>query len=116
MKTSSFRISGSDPNAVSIARYPMFWSGRRYLALAPSRTLLKAWKAKELSEDEYTERFRQETLSALDPDQVFQDLGQDAILLCFEPPGEFCHRRIVAQWLEKALGIAVPEAVPEAGR
>jgi hypothetical protein len=33
-------------------------------------------------------------------------------LLCWEAPGKFCHRRLVAAWLEDALGIDVPEYVP----
>jgi uncharacterized protein (DUF488 family) len=48
-------------------------------------------------------------LSKLDPQKVFSDLGQDAILLCWEKPGEDCHRRLVAEWLEGLLGIKVPE-------
>ena len=42
--------------------------------------------------------------------QVFLDLGENAILLCHEPPGQFCHRRLVAAWLEKFLNIVVPES------
>jgi hypothetical protein len=30
-------------------------------------------------------------------------------MLCWEKPGEGCHRRICAEWLETALGIVVPE-------
>jgi uncharacterized protein (DUF488 family) len=60
-------------------------------------------------ETSYTQRFYQETLSPLSPGQVFQDLGEEAILLCWEEPGEFCHRRLVANWLEEALGISIPE-------
>jgi len=102
METSSFRLSGKDPKAVSIARYPPWrgsqaFKGRRYLALAPSVGLLKAWKAGELSQAEYTQRFYAETLSPLIPGQVLRDLGEEAILLCWEEPGEFCHRRLVAK-------------------
>ena len=114
MKTSNFKISGADPNAVSIARYPPWrgpsaFKGRRYQALAPSKALLSAWKAGEISQAKYIEWFYQETLSPLNPAQVFKELGADAILLCYEPPGEFCHRRIVAEWLEKALSASIPE-------
>lgn len=27
--------------------------------------------------------------------------GRDIVLLCYEKPGAFCHRRILAHWLEK---------------
>lgn len=35
--------------------------------------------------------------------------GRDVVLLCYEEPGAFCHRRFVAEWLEKHLDIVVPE-------
>lgn len=35
--------------------------------------------------------------------------GRDVILLCYEEPGAFCHRRFLAEWLEAGLGIVVPE-------
>ena len=38
--------------------------------------------------------------------KVIQELtalggGHDVILLCFEKPGEFCHRHLVVQWLNQ---------------
>jgi len=36
-------------------------------------------------------------------------LGEDAILLCWENSGVFCHRRLVAEWFEEELGVSVPE-------
>lgn len=116
METSSFKLAGSDLRAVSIARYPpwrgaLAFKGKRYPALAPSVGLLKAWRAnpREIFQAEYTQRFYQETLSLLSPGLVYQELGEEAILLCWEAPGEFCHRRLVASWLEEALGISIPE-------
>lgn len=55
-----------------------------------------------------------EQLLALDPHQVVDELhtltaGADPILLCYETPSKFCHRRLVAQWLEQSLNIQVPE-------
>jgi hypothetical protein len=37
------------------------------------------------------------------------DLGPDAILLCWESFNVRCHRRLVAEWLEEKVGIVVPE-------
>jgi hypothetical protein len=34
------------------------------------------------------------------------------VLLCFERPGEFCHRRVFAAWWEELTGEAVPELEP----
>lgn len=76
--------------------------GRNYDALAPSYASLKATDA------EYDRAFNA-ILRGLDPRAVYDELGGDAVLLCFCPVGQFCHRRIVAEWLEYHLGIVVPE-------
>jgi len=93
-----------DPRLVSIANWdPHWYKGRRYPALAPKKNMLKG-----LSREEYTRRYSR-ILAGLDPQRVWNDLGEDAILLCWERPGEFCHRRLVAEWLEQNLGVVIPE-------
>jgi hypothetical protein len=62
----------------------------------------------KMAEDAYRVEF-QKILDKLDPQKVFDDLAEDAIMLCWEPPGKFCHRRLVAKWLEECLGVTVPE-------
>lgn len=39
--------------------------------------------------------------------------GNDVALVCYEKPGEFCHRRIVAEWLKETAGITVEEYEPQ---
>jgi len=75
---------------------------RDYDALAPS------WAALKASPEEYDRQFNL-LLRRLDPHKVFADLTENAVLLCHCKPNEFCHRRIVAEWLEEHLGIVVPE-------
>ncbi len=92
-----------DLRLVSIAlKSPEWFQGRRYPALAPRADML------HLEEVEYRREY-QAILDQLDPRKVYEDLGQEAVLLCWEPPGRFCHRRLVASWLEEHLGVAVPE-------
>ena len=41
-----------------------------------------------------------------------QSEGKTLVLLCFEAlkrPGEFCHRRIFAEWYETKTGLVIPE-------
>ncbi len=110
LATSYFRKSAKAPGAVSIARFPPTWyTGARYLPLAPAEDMLKIhdW-------DEYRRRYRKEVLDILDPDKVLQDLGaetatHDIILLCFEKDRTHCHRGLVAEWFRETRGIAVPE-------
>lgn len=66
-------------------------------------------KSGAIDEDEYTRLYQEEVLSKLDPGEVYAELGDDAILLCWERPGAFCHRQLVAGWFEEKLGASVPE-------
>ena len=47
-------------------------------------------------------------MSYLNAQEIY-DLLKDKVLLCYEDPLLFCHRHIVAAWLESELGIIVPE-------
>ena len=96
-------------NAVSIAlSKPKWYQCREYKKLAPSWNLLNKYK-QDGDKQFYTEQYQKEVLDKLDPQQVYEELGEDAVLLCWEKSGDFCHRHIVADWLEKRLGIEVNE-------
>lgn len=105
MKTSYFanvKNLPADAVPVCIARFNRFFKGRRYLDLAPTADMLN------MSQEDYDKAFHA-ILAKLDPHKVAADLGPNAVLLCYERPGEICHRRLVAEWLEAALGIEIPE-------
>lgn len=64
-------------------------------------------------ESEYTIKFNKK-LESLNAEDVFEELkqksgGKNVVLLCHEREGEFCHRRLVSDWLNRELGIEVPE-------
>jgi len=108
--TSNFKIAGHLHQAVAISRgVPRGWQGRRCKALAPPRDLIKIMKP-----ERFIPLYRAQVLDKLDARHVLRDLGgDDFVLLCWEPPGEFCHRRVAAAWLEKELGVKVPEFNPK---
>jgi uncharacterized protein (DUF488 family) len=108
MKTSNFK-SYKESNGIAICLYPpLNWKGDVYMELAPSKSTFFEKKANKIDEAEYEKRFYNETLSKLDPQKIYNKF-KDKVLLCWEPSGEFCHRRIVAKWIESNLGIEVPE-------
>lgn len=92
---------------ISIAISAKYFSGEKYRKLNPRRNFM-------MDEPEnYIPKYNQ-ILDNLDPKKVIDDLrdisgGQDIVLLCHEKAGDFCHRRLVAKWLEKHCGIEVPE-------
>ena len=84
-----------------------------------------------LTEDElirwYIQEFFDLRLKELDPYMFLNDLnqkfGNEIILLCHESPGasinikHFCHRRLIADWLELETGLIIPEiSIDENGR
>lgn len=104
MKTSNFAKCAGNPTAVSISQgVPKWFRGRQYKKLAPSWAMVRL-----KDEAEYVRQYKA-LLAKLDPREVVMELGMDAILLCWEKPGEFCHRRLVAEWLQEHLNIEVPE-------
>lgn len=95
---------------VSIARFAKFWDGDTYSKLAPPAEIIKI-----KDEALYTKIYYEKVLSKLNPQQVFEELGDNSVLLCYEKYADieqgttFCHRRMVAKWLEDNLGIKVDE-------
>ncbi|MDR1101050.1 MAG: DUF488 domain-containing protein [Clostridiales bacterium] len=96
---------------ISIARFNRFWSGEKYIKLAPPPELLKIYDY-----EEYKKLYRTKVLDKLNPYEVYADLGDLAVLLCYEKWADvkqgksFCHRRLVAEWLEEnIMGLKVDE-------
>ena len=92
----------------------------KYGKLAPRWAWWSEWKEKFEENPEsaesiewYGKKYLETVLSKLDPVKTAAELenlanGEDLCLLCWEAPGKFCHRRLVADWLGSA-GIKCPE-------
>lgn len=94
---------------VSIARYaPPFYHGLEYKKLAPPHDLLNDYKHGPHKGD--ANHFQIEylgILAELDAKQIIKELEEltgvkedKIILLCFEKPADFCHRKIAAAMLK----------------
>jgi uncharacterized protein (DUF488 family) len=75
------------------------------------------WGLREIADnDEFTRRYR-ERLDSIGIALVrrrFRSISAEhddrgLVLLCFERPGQFCHRRVLAEWIEEQTGQVVPE-------
>lgn len=90
------------------------YTGKCYPKLAPKLSFWKTWhdnigKVEEIENNTfYIQEYYNQVLSKLSPQEVYEQLD-NSILLCYEDNMEFCHRHIVAEWLELSLGISVPE-------
>jgi len=109
-KLKTYENAGLIP--VSIAgKAPNFYKGVQYKGLAPRWEMFNDWKKGKIDDMQYTSIFLQH-LETLDKEAVrraLENFGENVILLCYEKPGDFCHRHIVADWLEFNFGWRVDE-------
>lgn len=95
---------------IGIALFPPKWFyGPTLREVAPTYSILH-----EESHEVYTARFKKEVLAKVDPKMFVEVVerisqGTDVALCCFERPDDFCHRHIVAEWLNEKLGLNVEE-------
>lgn len=114
--TSYFAKLRSMPeNIVSIsicAKVPVWYKGLQYKKLAPKYDFFMRWK--ENHDDEYYIKcFKEQVTDKLNAVQVIRDLNElvadlepkdgscDVVLVCYEKPSDFCHRHLVAKWLNE---------------
>lgn len=115
MQTSSYHLFRG-PGRVAVSLGTPKW-----LDLPVYRPLVPAGWMLQLDRDDY-ERAYSRQLAALDARQVVADLralaaGAEPVLCCWEDlrkPEEWCHRQMIAAWLERELGLQVPEYDPPA--
>lgn len=104
--TSYLAKAKSAVNPICIAyKRPHFWAGPIYTKLGPDEKLLRMYKAGTVTVRGYTRQFVA-MLDKLDADIVVQDLcrlagSETFTLVCYEKPGAFCHRHLVARWLAR---------------
>ena len=68
---------------------------------------------RKVIEDEYIKSYYDIRLKNLNIEELlnifYNKFGSDIILLCHEPVDEFCHRRLIADYIELNTGIYIPE-------
>jgi uncharacterized protein YeaO (DUF488 family) len=92
------------------------WSNPQFKKLAPSWSIYKELKYEGGSKERYIERFKEEILANLNASTVLSELlslrekgKEDIALVCYEKPGDFCHRHLVAEWLMDNLKLEIKE-------
>lgn len=98
---------------------PSGYKGQQYKKLAPKFDFFMQWKQNHDNEF-YTQCYNEQVLNALDATQVVKELDELLLhetisiddtrdqynrthiaLVCYEKPEDFCHRHLVANWLNK---------------
>ena len=117
--TTYFDNLGSLPsNVIPISicgRAPEWYKGLQYKKLAPKLKFFQVWQ-KSHDNGYYTEKYQEEVLNWLSPQEVVNDLqallpqescegnisqnrNYHVALICYERPPKFCHRHLVSSWL-----------------
>lgn len=91
---------------------PDWYKGLQYKKLAPKYDFFMEWKRTH-DNDYYIKCFGEQVLDKLNVTTVVRELSdlaksEDFALICYEKPGDFCHRHLVADWL-KTNGISCEE-------
>lgn len=88
---------------VSISRTQPFSVDGKILTLAPEEKILWAHKNGEIDQEEYTRQYLDQ-LEKRGIRNILLDIhffGEDVVLLCWESPEKFCHRHILADYINK---------------
>lgn len=70
--------------------------------LAPTQELLDAYRAKQMDWAEYGEKFSALLSERKVEEAIGREVLEEAVLLCSEPKPDKCHRRLVAEYFQKA--------------
>ena len=98
---------------------PSWYQGLQYKKLAPKYDFFMKWKENH-NNDYYIKCFNEQVLNKLNAEQVVKELDNLLLnetlaidysgdlkevpriaLICYEKPSDFCHRHLVADWLNK---------------
>jgi uncharacterized protein YeaO (DUF488 family) len=82
---------------------PQNFEGDILRELNPSNSLLYNYKNNLITDEEYEKTYRFETLSKLNPEEIYNKV-KGKVILCYCGKDKFCHRHIVMKWLQENLG------------
>lgn len=117
------KLKSLPDNVVPISicgKAPDWYTGLQYKKLAPKYDFFIKWKENH-DNDYYIKCFNEQVLDTLDINRVVADLhlklseevraqmqspfynnpNWHIALICYEKPGDFCHRHLVAKWLNE---------------
>ena len=108
--TSNYARCSRFPNAYAISVGLKEWNNH----LPQLKEVAPTWEmvTKKLSEEEYTRQYlKLLELRKFNPYEFVNKFSnnEDHFLLCYESPNEFCHRRILAEYIYNETGIEIPE-------
>ena len=98
-------ISRTDPKGVEL--------DGKLINLSPDSNTLWQLKNGEIDEEEYTRRYiaHLESIGIRDILLMIHQFGDEVVLCCWESPEKFCHRHLLADYINKNSKLKVYEKV-----
>ena len=106
------RLKEAGVMPVCISKWkPKFYQGAAMSSVAPTRYML----SDECSTEEYIKLY-EGILTRLGANIIYNEIksiskGNDVALICYEKPGDFCHRHLLSDFLNRNLGLDISEFV-----
>ena len=101
---------------IAISRiYPINSCDLCIIKLAPSHDLLRDYKANISSQEDYTTRYIAQLDVLYNSGKLdlfvnkIKSIESDIVLLCYEKPSDFCHRHILAEYLNNKYFLSIKE-------
>lgn len=104
-----YQAAGYMPIAI-VASTPNWYKGNSMAVFAPEWSLVEDWKKNRITWETYEERY----LGMLDKRGISYALKvleqfEKVVLLCYEKPGDKCHRHLLAEYLNSKYNMNVLE-------
>lgn len=90
------------------ARFAVDYQIREFM---PTWELLNDYKTRKIDEAEYYKKYIA-LLNSRNLEPIvkgLQNLDKDVVLLCWEKPGNFCHRHLLAKYLNDKFKLGITE-------
>lgn len=106
-KLKKYQEAGLVPVSIAL-KTPDWYTGLEYKRLAPTWSILSSWKYGDHKGDTeyYKTQYKKQVLDHICPTTAVSELleltkapAHKIILLCYEKPEDFCHRHLVADWI-----------------
>ena len=106
--TSNYALARKElPNrlliGVSITAPEDFSDIQRIHELEPLQSTFIKWKNGDINAEQYKKEYVEGVLSKLNPTEVYEQT-RGKVLLCYENRSQFCHRKLITEWLREELG------------
>lgn len=106
-----YSAAGLKTISISVSEPPLMYIDGKIPNLAPDKQILYDYKNHLIDEMEYTSRYLDQ-LDRVGIREILRQIhyfGDDVVLLCWEHPSKFCHRHILADYINKRTKLVIKE-------